>query len=223
MVDQLNDSDLYMDPNVDDGLKSGNQDMVVSPVKAEQRKFNENDILGELDRDKDKNLVIPFDEAERGLLDKSGRKINKAGYLVDYEGNVVNQRGDIIFDKAELDENGELPLRIGLERFNFNPFDVIGNFDNTTRLPGPDEIAAENEGEEDFRDLNGRRINKHGYLIDEDGNIINRRGRKVLDKCYLDEDGKFPEMYNMRAKPFAMTSVLGELRRDPLTGDAYQD
>ena len=65
-------------------------------------------------------------------------------------------------------------------------------------------------------------MNKHGYLIDDDGNIINRRGRKVLDKCYLGEDGEFPEMYNMRAKPFKMTSIMGELQRDEVSGDAVQ-
>lgn len=98
----LDESDLHLDPSQDDGLRSGNHDMVSGRVNAEDRRFNENDILGELDRDDDKNVQIPFNEASRGLLDKSGRKINKSGYLVDYEGNIVNQRGDLIFNKDEV-------------------------------------------------------------------------------------------------------------------------
>ena len=133
-------SRLILDPSQDDGLRSGNQDLVSGQVNADDRRFNENDILGRLDRDQEKGLVIPFNEADRGLLDKHGRRINKSGYLVDENGNVINQRGDIIFNKEELDENGELPLKIGLERFNFNPFDIIGNFNNTTNLPDSDQI-----------------------------------------------------------------------------------
>ena len=75
---------------MDDGLRSGNQDLVSGQVNADDRRFNENDILGRLDRDQEKELVIPFNEADRGLLDKHGRRINKSGYLVDEHGNVIN-------------------------------------------------------------------------------------------------------------------------------------
>lgn len=206
----MDDNAVNMDDAEEDGLRSGNEGMVKGSVQASKRNFNENDVLGNLDRDDDQNLVIPFNEVDRGLLDKAGRKINQAGFLVDEDGNIVNQAGDIIFKKEDLDDNGELPLKVGLERYNFNPFDILGNFDNTTNVPNPEDITDMN-GEENLRDINGRKVNKHGYLVDDDGNIVNRRGRKIMDKCYLNEEGDFPEMYNMRAKAFKMTSIMGEL------------
>ena len=90
MIGNPSDSELMLDPANDDGLRSGNQNQVTSRVSPDDRRFNENDVLGLLDRDQENGLVIPFNEADRGLLDKYGRRINKAGYLVDEEGNIIN-------------------------------------------------------------------------------------------------------------------------------------
>ena len=76
-------------------------------------------------------------------------------------------------------------------------------------------------GDSEF-DLNGRLVNSFGYLIDEEGNVINRRGRKILDEYFLKSDGNFPNLMNYQGKCFRFMSVIGTLKRDPDTGDAIQ-
>ena len=91
----------------------------------------------------------------------------------------------------------------------------MGNFDNTTNITK--EMIANKEF-----DLNGRQVNRFGYLIDEEGHIINRRYRRIMDKYYLKKDGNFPNLMNFNAKLFRILSVMGTLKRDPDTGDAIQ-
>ena len=181
-----------IDPDQPDGLRSGNEVMVSlrKPPSSENKNFNENDILGDLDRDEKGHFM--FNEKRSILcrsrdsgpltnLDKKDKKVTEKGYLVNSAGDVTNQNGEVIFKKNELSENGTIPLRFEKEKFNFNPFDIMGNFDNTTNVTK--EIV---EGIE--FDLNGRSVNQHGYLIDLDGHIINRRGRRILHKYFLKAD-----------------------------------
>jgi hypothetical protein len=46
------------------------------------RTFNENDILGDFDRD-DKGNVIVLQDEFGNCVDKQGRKVNERGYLQD--------------------------------------------------------------------------------------------------------------------------------------------
>ena len=39
-------------------------------------------------------------------------------------------------------------------------------------------------------------VNKQGFLINNKGHIVNQKGKIMLDKCFLREDGSFPEMLN---------------------------
>jgi hypothetical protein len=63
------------------------------------RRFNENDILGDLDRDEKGHLIIAEPQGANDVLkDKQSRLINKKGYLVDKEGNLINNiNGKIMF------------------------------------------------------------------------------------------------------------------------------
>jgi hypothetical protein len=63
-------------------------------------------------------------------------------------------------------------------------------------------------------------MNKFGFLVDEEGNIINRRNRKILDKGHLDDRGDFPKLLSYNAVSFHIKDVLGELHRDKTSGDA---
>jgi hypothetical protein len=61
--------------------------------------------------------------------------VNKKGYLIDQlTGNVRSRYTfDVVFQYSELigvgDEKIELPLPYRLERHNFNPHQIMGNFD----------------------------------------------------------------------------------------------
>jgi hypothetical protein len=69
-------------PTVDEPL-------VQVPPEADNRTFNENDILGEFDRD-EKGAIIFNQDEDGNFIDKRGRKINERGYLID------SKTGDII-------------------------------------------------------------------------------------------------------------------------------
>jgi hypothetical protein len=44
-------------------------------------------------------------------------------------------------------------------------------------------------------DSKGRRVNSKGYLVDEQGNIVNKRKQKVFSKRLLEEDGEVPKVF----------------------------
>jgi hypothetical protein len=54
------------------------------PPDPESRNFNENDVLGELDRDKNGNLILLNGK------DKKGRLVNKKGFLVTKNGDIID-------------------------------------------------------------------------------------------------------------------------------------
>ena len=160
-------------------------------------------------------LSARSNKSKSDLLDNQDRKINNLGYLINDSNDIINQRGQIVFKVSEQDQFGGIPLRFDKDKYNFNPCDILGNFDNTTTLTK--DLVADNEF-----DLNGRKVNSFGYLIDDEGNIINRRGRRILEEYHLKEDENFPTFMNYQAKLFRLLSVIGTLKRDPDTGDAIQ-
>lgn len=75
---------------------------------------------------------MPVDEktGSKKSYDKEGRPINHYGYLVDMEtGNVVhNMTSTVVFQAKDLDERGNIPMPFAIEKYNFNPFDLLGTF-----------------------------------------------------------------------------------------------
>jgi hypothetical protein len=60
------------------------------PPDSSKRTFNENDILGEFDRDDKGNIILLQDDTGQ-YIDKLGRRVNERGYLLDPNGS-----GDIV-------------------------------------------------------------------------------------------------------------------------------
>jgi len=52
------------------------------------------------------------------LTDRHGRPVNTKGYLADAQGNIVDNLGNIMFDRNILEKDGEIPqvFRTGLLR-----------------------------------------------------------------------------------------------------------
>jgi len=83
--------------------------------------FAINDIIGDLEKDKDGSLKL-----DKGV-DMKKWKVNKMGYLVDDEGNVINKDGKKIFDVKHLNENGEIPKILPFTKFNI--YEVCGDLE----------------------------------------------------------------------------------------------
>ena len=61
------------------------------PPEANKRTFNENDILGEFDRDEKGNIILLQDK-NGNYVDKLGRKVNERGYLIKPQGDIIENQ-----------------------------------------------------------------------------------------------------------------------------------
>ncbi len=103
---------------------------VENPPNADSRTFNIYDILGELDRD-DRGNIIVLQDSHGNNLDKTGHPTNIRGYLTDPKtGDVLeNHTKTKLFGAEEIDEKGEVPAPFCVEKFNFNPHDLMGDLE----------------------------------------------------------------------------------------------
>ena len=183
-----------------DGISG--DDVSISKKKKKSKKkekgpyFELADIMGEFEIDDAGNYIILRGEAGE-LLDRRERPVNKRGYLVDMAGNVINQKGKVIFKVKELDSDEEIPAQFGFEKRKQNLLSLSGDekqFEVNTYGQGPGKTPkdeAESESEEDIVDKQFLKI-KHGdssagedsrsqfaeplmgdknFMVDENGNI----------------------------------------------------
>jgi hypothetical protein len=116
-----------------------------------------------------------------------------------------------MFGKSQMDENGNLPHPFQLERWNFNPHDIKGDFDYDRK--GKAMILRDKHGK--YVDKRGNVVNKNGYRItDPSGHIIDRFGRKKLDKSQLAEDGDIPKLYSYNGRRYNIQDAIGILEKD---------
>jgi hypothetical protein len=218
--------DNYSNPLQDDDksedLQSELKDMVPEnidgmwiPPAKDKRSFNENDIKGDVDQDKNgKKSIHVLPDGQK--VDKLGRKVNDKGFLIDDKGNVIdNKTNKKMFQKKQLDDNGDIPQPFKFERYNFNCHDITGAC--PIGKDGKPIIQETPNGQ--LVDDSGRQVNENGLLIDEDGNIIDKYNRKKLDKNQLTSKGDLPKMLNYDGKNFKMQNIMGELDKDG-RGDA---
>lgn len=76
-------------------------------------KFSVNDLIGKFDIDEDGNYIIISngrDQRGRDILeDQTGRRVNRRGYYVNDEGQIVTADGTVVFKVDEVDEDDEIP------------------------------------------------------------------------------------------------------------------
>jgi len=118
----------------------------------------------------------------------TGKKVNTKGYLLDARGNIIDKEGNIIWRSHELMYN-EPPKIFAFTEFSMNW--IRGNLNHdVTRNPKHDDEV----------DLDGRKINSMGYLIDYQGHIIDIFGanlifkKQVLDQRF-GQEAEIPYVY----------------------------
>lgn len=188
---------------------------VEMPPNADNRTFNVNDILGELDRD-DRGNIIVLQDSQGNNCDKTGLKTNIRGYLENSQGDILeNHTKQKIFGAEEMDDKGELPAPFCVEKFNFNPHDLMGDlefqYDASTGRAIPQLLMTKSKF---YVDKKGRRINRFGWLVQGgNGHVVDKIGRKKFDRKLLD-DGDVPKLLNYTGKRFDVKDVIGVFDKD---------
>ena len=119
-------------------------------------------------------------------------------------------------------KNGEFPKIFLFTKFNVA--NITGDFEMS---PLTDPIL-EKDGQGNLIDRKGRRVNQRGYLIDEEGNIIDKRGRKMFDRVILTSDGEIPKIFRINMLKNDSGSSLSRLmdeieKNNPSEFDANED
>lgn len=182
------------------------------PPTAESRRFNECDVIGNLERD-EKGNVIPQEAGDNEFKDKDGFLTNNRGYLIDPKtGHVINNlNNEMMFDGADIDEKGELPAPFNVEKHNFNPHEVRGDFEYDRN--GKARVDQNPEQRGAFVDKRGSHVSNRGYRLDEQGNLIDNHNRKKFDAAHM-QDGDLPKLFNYNGRRFDITDTIGQCDKD---------
>ena len=120
-----------------------------------------------------------------------------------------------MFGKQDLDERGELPAPFNVEKHNFNPHEVRGDFAHDRN--GKAKVQKTAEGAtEGFADKRGARVSSRGYRVDKHGNMIDNRDRKKVDATHMTPDGDLPKLFNYNGRRFDIVDTIGQLDKDAL-------
>lgn len=98
-----------------------------------RRNFNINDINGRFKRD-GAGRIINRDQVllDLGFKDLDGKAVNEKGYLIDEFTGMIRSKHtyeNLFYPIAEGPDKGEIPMPYRLEKYNFNPHEILGNFD----------------------------------------------------------------------------------------------
>ena len=117
-----------------------------------------------------------------------------------------------MFKGKDLDEKGELPAPFNIEKHNFNPHLVRGDFDFDRN--GKPIIKKDPTGK--LVDKKGSNVSSRGYRVDQDGNILDNYGRKKFNPGHVTNDGDLPKLFNYNGRRFDITDVIGQVDKDAL-------
>jgi hypothetical protein len=94
-----------------------------------------------------------------------------------------------MFEHFTLTKDGEFPKLFSFLKFNLD--EVRGDYEMDP-LGNPMLTKTKDGG---FLDTKGRKVNEKGYLLDNAGNVVNKRMQKVFDKRLLEDDGEVPKVF----------------------------
>lgn len=146
-----------------------------------------------------------------------------------------------MFAKHDLDDRGELPAPFNVEKHNFNPHEVRGDFDfdrngkarvlktaegagdgsnQNNRQGAPGGAGDQNHRSKTstqaagFADKRGSRVSTRGYRIDKHGNMLDNKDRKKFDATHMTPDGDLPKLFNYNGRRFDIVDTIGQLEKD---------
>lgn len=122
---------------------------------------------------------------------------------------IENMTGQPMFRAEEVDERGELPAPFAIEKHNFNPHKLMGDFDYQDGKP---ILMKTSQGF--YIDKKARRVNKHGWFSAVGrGELVDKDGRKKFDKKQLNDED-IHRLFNYNGKRFDIKDVMGQFDKD---------
>lgn len=116
-----------------------------------------------------------------------------------------------MFSSTDMDSRGEVPAPFCIEKFNFNPHQIFGDFDFDEN--GKPNLMQTTKGF--FIDKKGRRVNKFGWMTHAgQGHLVDQHGRKKFDRKQLVGEGDLPKLFNYNGKRFDVKDVMGQFEKD---------
>lgn len=73
----------------------------------------------------------------------------------------------------------------------FNVKNVLGDFE----MDPLGQPILEKQGDGEFKDRAGQKVNSKGYMVDRDGNIINKDKKIMFPKQLLDNEQDIPKVF----------------------------
>lgn len=203
--------------------------------------FNIRDIMGRLIRDDVQGeAVLKLHASTCVFWDKDARQVNRRGYLVDNNGNVIDKKNRVVFRSHELQSDGEVPKIFKFTKFD--PRDVMGRFTvNKKGRPQLRRASLEADLQPETKvlssylrlDDDNHLVNRLGFLCDSQGNIVDKNNNLVFSKAVLTNSVGLPPVVMQglkenqspqgqikgRAQFHAHLESLTDLMKDVLVAD----
>ena len=165
----------------------------------------------------------PFDREGDLLITDEDRAVEyDPDFAKDLLKNLIDNLSDLPSStggkesEVDFDSQGFIRRKRRVTRENFDLDDILGTFNI-------DDFGNIILDMQTLRDNLGRRVNKHGYLVDAKGNILNQEGDILFNYAELDEDEDLPHPYRFEKRrkhllkekslKFGMTIEGAEARR----------
>mmetsp|Transcript_12674 Transcript_12674/g.21324 ORF Transcript_12674/g.21324 Transcript_12674/m.21324 type:complete len:353 (-) Transcript_12674:460-1518(-) len=187
--------------------------------RVERHNFNPNQCIGNFDYDSAEKPIILKDK--QGVrIDKNLRRVNQQGWLVDADGNVIDNMGKVRFIKEQLSEKGELPKLYNFEGAEYKIKQIIGQFERDKNSKEIILCRTEQKGVHVCCDVLGRKVNNKGYLIDERGNIVDKKG-VVIWRSFQLLFNEPPKIFQFTE--FSLNWIRGTLDKDVTQNPRHDD
>lgn len=115
-----------------------------------------------------------------------------------------------MFKFGELDEKGEVPAPFSIEKHNFNPHQIRGDFE----YDGNGKAVVNKTKQNTFVDKKGSAVSSRGYRLGKDGSIVDHNNRQKLSKNQATPEGDLPRLFNYNGRRFDILDIIGIVDKD---------
>jgi hypothetical protein len=181
-----------------------------------QRTFNINEVIGNFPRDKTGRIINRKEIInKRNFRDFDGLLVNEKGYLINEASGAIRSRYTyedvMIGNYGNLKDIGELPMPYRLEKFNFNPHRILGSFDYCPKTQKPFFLRNKFNV---LTDKLFRPVNKQGFLINEQMDVIDNEGRVKFIEEQLMPAGGLKLLFNYKGDTYRIQEIIGQFSKD---------